>query len=511
MALPAEPRQKMINLMYLVLTAMLALNVSAEILNAFKTVDRSLTTTNNTINNSTSTVMNSFQEKMNRAESADKAKEWFPKAKQAQDLTAELNTYINGLKSTILAGAGFDPAKNGDSTFKEDNQDIATRIMVEEGKGKELHARLTQYKQQLASIAPQLSAQVNTYLQQIDLTTPPSRNATSKTWEGTYFHMVPTVAAITMLSKFQNDIKTTENHVVSLFHEQVGKVEVIFDKFAPIVGQSTNYLMPGQELTITAGVGAFNSQSQPQISIGGRSAQVVDGVASVTTNVGGVGSGSVPISIRYKDQNGQLKTFNTEAKYTVGQSSTSISLDKMNVLFIGVDNPVTIAASGGAEQINATISGGGGSLTKVGAGKYVARVNSVTDDCKINVSVGGKQTGAQVFRVRTIPDPTPVVGRFQSGENVPASQFRVQGGVGAFLKDFFFDAQFKVTGFRITGDGEGFDDLMEANVQGNTWNGPAQNIVNRVRPGSFITIEDIRCVGPDGRTRKLPSLLFNVK
>src|SRR5690349_17529919 len=146
MALPAEPRQKMINLMYLVLTALLALNVSAEILNAFKTVDRSLVSTNNTINNSTSTIIASFEEKMKEPESAAKAAEWKPKADRAVALTKGLNDYISSLKNQILTGAGFDPAKNGDSTYKEDNQDVATRIMVEEGKGKELKAKLEQYK-----------------------------------------------------------------------------------------------------------------------------------------------------------------------------------------------------------------------------------------------------------------------------------------------------------------------------------------------------------------------------
>ncbi|HYH15528.1 MAG TPA: gliding motility protein GldM, partial [Flavisolibacter sp.] len=105
MALPAEPRQKMINLMYLVLTALLALNVSAEILNAFKTVDRSLVSTNNTINNSTETIMASFDEKLKEAESAAKAAEWQPKAAQAVALTKDLNNYITSLKNEILAGA----------------------------------------------------------------------------------------------------------------------------------------------------------------------------------------------------------------------------------------------------------------------------------------------------------------------------------------------------------------------------------------------------------------------
>lgn len=512
MSLPKEPRQKMINLMYLVLTAMLALNVSAEILNAFKTVDRSLTNTNNTINNSTGDIIGSLQDKLQDPSAAAKAQIWLPKAKQAQQLTAELNTYINSLKSQIYSGAGLDPAKNGDSTFKEDNQDVATRLMVTEGKGKELRARLQKYKADIAGLDPSLKDQLNNYLRQIDLETPPSKNSSNPSWENAYFHMVPTVAAITMLSKFQNDVKTAENRVVSLFHEQVGKVVVRFDTYAAIIGQSSSYVMPGQEIEITAGVGAFSKAAQPQITINGAGASLgEDGAAHAKFVSGGVGAHSVPVNIVYTDQEGKKQTIQKNIEYTVGQSATAISLTKMNVLYIGVDNPVSIAASGGAEQLQPSIVGGGGSLTKVGPGQYIARVNNVVDDCKIVVNVAGKTVGQQVFRVRTIPDPVATVGTFASGENAPAGGFKAQGGVGAYIKDFPFELKYSVTSFTITGDGEGFEDIMDATVQGNAWNAQAQGILKRVRPGSFITIENIRAIGPDGRTRKLAPLLYNIK
>jgi hypothetical protein len=196
----------------------------------------------------------------------------------------------------------------------------------------------------------------------------------------------------------------------------------------------------------------------------------------------------------------------------VGQANASIALDKMNVLYVNIDNPVTIAASGGGDdRVQANISGGGGSLRKVGPGKYIARVGSVTDDCKISVSVDGKLAGVSQFRVRTIPDPVATVGNFSSGDNVPAGAFKAQAGVGAFIRDFPFDLKYQVVSFTMTGDGEGFDDIVEASNQGNAWGPQAQGIMRRVRPGSFITIENVRAIGPDGRTRKIPSLLYNIK
>ena len=517
MALPAEPRQKMINLMYLVLTALLALNVSAEILNAFKTVDNSLTATNKTIDASTGTIIASFEEKLKEPESAAKAQEWMPKAQQAVALTKGLNDYIESLKKEILTGAGFDPAKNGDSTFKEDNQDVATRIMVEEGKGKQLRERLDKYKKDLVAISPSLASQINNYTKQIDLSVPQKRGghgapAGNETWEGAYFRMVPTVAALTMLSKFQNDVKTSENKVVSLFHEQVGQVKVRYNQFAAIVGQSSNYLMPGQELTINAGVGAFSTDAKPQISIGGVSVPVnAEGVAEWKTMASAIGTRTVPVNIQYMDQDGNVKTISKTITYTVGQANASIALDKMNVLYIGVDNPVSIAASGGGDdKVQASITGGGGSITKTGPGKYSVRVNSVTDDCRITVSVDGKVAGASQFRVRTIPDPVGTVGGYASGENVNAGAFKSQAGVGAYIKDFPFELKYTVTSFSISADNDE-GDIDEATVTGNLFSGKSAQIVKGLKPGRLVTIDNIRAQGPDGRSRKLPSLVYYIK
>ncbi|HEY6957023.1 MAG TPA: gliding motility protein GldM, partial [Flavisolibacter sp.] len=297
MALPKEPRQKMINIMYLVLTALLALNVSAEILNAFKTVDHSLTTTNQTINNSTATILKSLEDKMSEGPTAMKAKAWYPEATHVQELSANMYNYIQGLRERILKEAGYNPnAENKyDSSYKLDNLDIATRMMIEQKEGPKLKAKLEQYRNDVLAmlndptmqgLQPEAKRQFQN-LVQLNLDAPKVEDKTNNTWEAAYFHMVPTVAAITILSKFQNDVKTIENKAVAFCHEQVGAVNVRFDKFDAIIGQSSNYLMPGQNLEIKAGVGAFAEQARPTISIGGQSQQIGDsGFVRYATNVG---------------------------------------------------------------------------------------------------------------------------------------------------------------------------------------------------------------------------------
>src|ERR1043165_465390 len=163
MALPREPRQKMINMMYLVLTALLALNVSSEILNAFKTVNRSLETTNVTVNHSTETIMKSLVDKLTDPRTADRARIWYPKAQQAQGLTKGIFNYLQGLKDRILTESGGDP-KDPNKKFKEDNLDVATRIMVEKGEGPRLLQMLTDYRKKLLAIDPAIDSEFRTTL-----------------------------------------------------------------------------------------------------------------------------------------------------------------------------------------------------------------------------------------------------------------------------------------------------------------------------------------------------------
>jgi len=507
MAIPREPRQKMINMMYLVLTALLALNVSAEILNAFKTVNRSLQNTNAVVDKSTSTIMTSLQQKMIDPSTAEKAKIWYPKAKQVVDYSTAIYNYIDGVKTKIMTASKYDPTSGKDKGV--DNLDVSTRILVEKGEGKTLFKMLEEYRKNVLSVDPIITKEFESTLP-IDLTTPKSENKGNKTWESAYFRMVPTIATLTILSKFQNDVKTTENRIVSYCHSKVGEVAVRFDTYAAVVGQSSSYVLPNQQIEITAGVGAFSKAAKPTITIGGSTVAIGDdGAAHQKITASSVGEHDVPVTIVYTDQEGKLQTIKENIKYTVGQSNAAVQLDKMNVLFIGVDNPVTVSGSGSINQLKVGISGGGGTLNG-GDGHYTVRVNQETDNCIISVTTPDGKVTPMKFRVRSIPDPTPMVGTKKSGD-MPAGEFKSQAGVRAIVENFFYETQFNVVSFRMTAEGDGFAEGIEDAVNsGAAWK-EAQKIVNKARAGSFITIEDIRAVGPDGRTRKLTPLIYNLK
>jgi gliding motility-associated protein GldM len=508
MSLPKEPRQKMINIMYLVLTALLALNVSSEILNAFKTVNRSLENTNVAVNKSTETILASLKEKTTQEETKERALIWYPKALAAQTASQELNAYLTDLKNKIMTRAGGNP-NDPNQKYKEDNLDIVTRLMIKEGEGKKLKAKLEQYSKTIRAIDPSVDSAFKEPF--IDLSDPPGRDKKKRDWEVAYFHMVPTVAGLTILSKFQNDVKTTENKVVSYFHQKVGEVKVVFDAYAAIVGQNSTYLMPGQSIEIKAGVGAFSKAARPTISIGGNAAPLLDsGFARATLPAGTNGAHSVPVTVRYFNQiTGKEEVLNYDVKYVVGSANTSIALTEMNVLYSGWPNKVSIAASGaGDDKVNASISVG--SLAKEGNGNYIATVPAGAQEATITVTVDGKLMGAQKFRIRRIPDPVATVGGVMSNENMPAGQFRAQGGVGAFIKDFPLDLKYTVTSFTLTADDEN-GDIQEAPCTGNTWSPKALSIIRGLSGGRTVTIDNVRVQCPDGQNRKIPGLVYYIK
>src|SRR5258706_9353221 len=162
----------------------------------------------------------------------------------------------------------------------------------------------------------------------------------------------------------------------------------------------------------------------------------------------GNGLHTIPVHIEYTDQNNKLIKVDKNIEYTVGQSNAAIQLDKMMVLFIGVDNPITVSGSGSAENLQVYASGPGGAVVGGTGGSRHVTVTTETDDCIINVKTSDGKITPVKFRVRSIPDPTAMVGRNKGG-NMPAVQFKAQGGVSAMLENFYYQTQFVVTSFRI--------------------------------------------------------------
>ena len=508
MSLPKEPRQKMINMMYLVLTALLALNVSAEILNAFKTVDRSLMIASGVAEQKNEEIFKSFKAKLEDPTSREKAAIWEPKAQQARKISDELYNYIEGLKQELKKESGLKTV-DGKEEFKEDDLDAGTRLLVQQapegkGKGKELYEKLKAYKEQLLAIDPEMKKEIEVGLP-LDLTIPPTSSEAGKNdWAYAYFHMTPTIAAITIMSKFQNDVRNSESKAVEFCHKQIGQVEIIYDQFQAFAGTNTQYLMPGEELVITAGIGAFSKAAQPSITIDGANVALnAEGTAEYKTRVGGSGAGIKRVRISYAKPDGTTAVVEKEIKYTVGiPAGLTVSTDKTRVFYKGLENPLSVTGGGGDEKVNVSIEGAGASLRKAGPGQYIVTctqlgtVNVVAND--------GKNIQRFAIPVKRVPDPIVVVGG-SAGGAMPANVFRVQSGAIAELRDFVFEGvAYKVMSFMLICTGKGFDEPEFAEVNSASFkDASAQTLIRRCQAGTTVTIGEIKVLEPGGGSRKL--------
>ena len=207
-----------------------------------------------------------------------------------------------------------------------------------------------------------------------------------------------------------------------------------------------------------------------------------------------------------------ITTFLIGSISSIGQTSVAVAPTKMNIFYIGVDNPVSIAASSSTDdKVTVSISGGNGSVSKVSAGSYIVRVAQPTDDCTIQVDVDGKPAGTSKFRVRALPSPFATVGGFVSGSSIPANAFRLQAGVGTYLKDFPFELRYEVVNYTFTIDDDN-GSIKTADNEGASFSAETKQFINEnVKPGKTITIDKIRVKGPDGRVLKVPSLVYHIK
>lgn len=527
MSLPKEPRQKMINMMYLVLTALLALNVSAEVLNAFRTVNESIESSNKVVSDKNNVTYKAFTAEVADPQTAAKAKVWAPSAFKAQKMSEELSKYLEGLKEQLI-DASNPQMKDGVKEFTVGNLDAATRIFDAGGEGPKLYDKLAKYKVDLLNLMdpsnyPDQPDNIKADLKRdkaafekelpLDLSVPKSEsgNAPSgniqKDWTVNYFHMTPTIAAMTIISKFQSDVKNSESHVIDYLHKKIGEVKLVFDKFDAIVSPNATYLMPGDELEIKAGIGAFSSAAQPKVYINGSSTPVgAEGVADWKTKVSS--TGTVNVKIEFAKPDGSIGTVTKEVKYTVGQpSGASVFLEKMNVLYIKEDNPVKISGgSVGREKVKVSFTNG--EISHADGDSWNV-VPTTPGEGKIIVDADGKRTEFPM-RVKFLPDPTGFVGTKKGGA-ISSAEFKAIGGLLAKLEGSEFQSSFKVVSYKLAAIGGGVPQYMEATNEGNRWTGSAANIVGKATPGTNVFFDEVRVVGKDGRVRTLPPMVFNLK
>ena len=518
MALPKEPRQKMINMMYLVLTALLAINVSAEILNAFKTVDHSINRSNDLIDNQSKLELKAFDD-AKKDNSAEKVEPLEANAKQAYDLTSDACLYIDNLKKEIMMnshGSVVPPTEEYPMGIKyaDDNMDGTTRVMDNQKKGVALRDYLKDLKEKFVHLVPAREQDEFYKVMPLKLDTPKVENKGNRDWVGAHFRMVPCVAALTILDKFENDIRASSNAIIEYNLKAINALDIKFDKFAPYISANSLYLMNGQQFTATIGVGAFSSAITPQITVDGQALNVNAGKGIFTTTASGAGSHSVNVKIRIPKPDGTNFDTSETISYTVGSSTFAVSSDLTKVVFRGINNPISVSGGGvGAEDL--AVSASSGSCTKTGAGKYVLKPGESNED-KVTVVAhrpdgSSSNLGSESFLVKDLPNPVAYVGA-SGGGRMRAAEFRVNSGVRAVLENFDFlsGVNFEVTGFTIYAVGGDQLPTMQQGTSNSFSFATVQSIISKCKPGTIVSFEDIHAKGPDGKTRKLRGVTFEL-
>ncbi|MCD0486880.1 gliding motility protein GldM [Pedobacter sp. MC2016-14] len=494
-------RQKMINIMYLVLLAMLALNVSDSILDAFRTITNSLEVSTTNVTNSVDQMFSSF-EATKLKESPERAKPLYDKAKQARTLAAELETYVASLKKELeTRGGGYDP-ETGD-LVERGNLDIAQGLMINEKKAEELQQRINTTHDKLLALLDQ-SNNKNVSFTLMAKDSEKSLNGKKKWVDINFGEGTPLTAAMAILTKVQADLKNAESDVVKRILGKMDQAVVNLDQFAAVAVAPSSYLIQGQPYTAEVFLTAYDSKSSPSISVGGQSLSVKQGKGTYTVNTTREGVFTWVGSVSVKQTDGSIKQYRTpEQKYQVSRPSAVVSPDKMNVFYIGVTNPVSLSAPGiPSDKLRVTMSGGSISGAN---GKYNVKVSSV-GTVKINISAEvapGKtaNVGTSEFRVKRIPDPTAKFSG-KNGGSVATVALKAQDKIFAQLENFDFDAKFTITRFSLI-IAKPRADPMLLSASGNSLNGAMKAAMATITPGTRVIFDNIIATGPDGVPRQL--------
>lgn len=497
----------MINLMYIVLLAMLALNVSNEVLKGFDLVGDSLNRTTMNAVKENEAIYKDLSEQLKS--NPTKVKPWYDKAMAVKRMSDSLYNYTEELRWSIARetdGADGNPA----ALQNKEDLDAAGRIMLApvSARGKVLFNSINAYRDSILQLItdPRRSAIIASNLS----TEVPQTSAADagKSWPEYMFESMPSIAAITMLTKLQSDVRSAEREVL---HELVSNIDVkdirVNELNAYVLPEATT-LFPGETFRSHIFMAAVDTTQRPEIYINGRRV-AEDGSYSFT--VGSPGEYSFSGYLLMPNAAGETIRREFVQKYNVIAPPTgaTVAADLMNVLYAGYNNPISVSASGiASDKISLSMSGG--TLTSQGNGKYLARPTQVGTDATFTVTgvVKGKtQTmGVYTFKVRKLPDPTAYIAlgtdRFKGGKMTKATAIGLQE-VSAAIDDGLLDIPFRVLSFEAV-----FYDRM-GNARPEVSNGAKfteaqRELIRSLRRNQRFYISRVQVIGPDGVERTLP-------
>lgn len=546
-----SPRQKMINMMYLVLTALLAMNVSSEVLEAFKLVETGISNSNKVIEDKIVDIDKALNAKI---KDDPKAGPLLAKTKEISAVSSELRNFIAELKATLLTPE-FSGEKEGHpgEVEKLDDIDSPTRLLADpeaapdQFKGDVFQAKIKETRQKFLDILKTVDGIDETQMAQLEgsftlfANDYPEEEAPKDKWYYKNFFHVPAAGTMTILTKIENDVLSTESRINEFLLNRVGALDFKFDKLRATIQAEKAYLPGGSQYEANIFLTASSSGIKAETYVGnlnwnmfktdstgdyipwndktegkegstpfsGTPSLVKDGKFVRGTSVGQNGYNG---AIKIKNPAGGFDWYPFKGSYEgAAAGGFSASPTKMNVLYIGVDNPMSVTV-GDAKPGTERVSLSGGSISKSGngwnakvsqQGKATLTASGTTPDGKPTKSFTAE------FRVKRIPDPVPTLGGKLKGGNIQKGTLAAQSGIIALLEDFDFDARFTVTGYDFVLVSKG-EILPARGNSGPVLGGQVKNLLNRAQSKDIAIFDKIKVQGPDGTSRTLPSITFNI-
>lgn len=487
-------RQKMINMMYLVLLAILALNVSAEVLKAFYTMEVSLEKTGTNIDAKNNFILNSFSMLMKNQ--PEKTKQWNEKALEGKKITQDYVKYLEDLKRELEEVSGGrtidDNGKTTEMKFS-DNTEKPANLMLNKGKAKELKQKINETRDKLIALVP---AEDRNKIK-TDMFTLDEGNIK---WENLTFEGVPVAAVMATITKLQNDGKNTYADVLNILYSKVGESIAPVDKlFANIVPKAKN-IMVGEEFEADIMLSAYDSRQATEIVIDGKTYTNTDGKFNYKLPAGAQGEHTVKGIIKVKERDG-VKEYPFNTTYNVFNGSAAVSADNMNVLYVGLENPISISVPGvPTDKVVATISNG--TLRKDVDNRYTALVNT-KGDVQINVSVRNddgtvKPFGKYTFRAKNIPGASARLGSLK-----PAAETKTTlTTMNSLLAVPDFDIGFRNMTYKVTSYSclirRRNDVIGPYTINGSLVTQEIKNQINTLKKGDLVVFANIKGKGPVG-------------
>lgn len=518
--------------MYIVLTALLALNVAAEVLESFRVVNSSLLQTLEAVDMQNAQIYASFDQAY--AENPTKVEEWKKKADLVQLRSDNLISYVDSLKDALVVYSGSKPVNEDNQLTSEDYFHVTeegdtleigkvddlngpSEFLITQKRANELKQRVIAYREFLVDLLgddnDELIRTINSELNTDDPKANIKEGKEGMSWESEHFENKPLIAVLTLMSKIQIDVKNSESNVVKYLYAEIDAGSFKFNRLGAQVIANSNTVLMGDEYKADVFLAAEDTTQQPEIIINGRQAEVKDGKATYIGNTDQPGVFKWSGLIKYKTPGGIIRSYPFEQEYQVAQPSVTMSATKMNVFYKGLKNPFEVSG-GSIPNENLSVSMTNGKISKVG-GDYIIEPNELDEQgrkTKVTVyaDINGERRliGSTDWRVKRVPDPVAQVAG-QSGGDIRKEVLRIQDGVLAVLEDFDFEFKYTVTQFTVETSAGGFTNRYVS--RSNRFTNEQKQALDRANLNSIVYIGDIKAVGDDGTTRDLDPISFKIK